>query len=442
MKITIVGAGKSGTAAAKLAIRLGYQVHLTESKASSNFENEIETLKSLGVRYEFGGHSSQFLKSCDLVVTSPGVPPHIHFIKEAEQKGIPIISELEFGWRHIKNKVIAITGTNGKTTTTSLITFILNNSGKKAIACGNIGTPVSELAGIIDDETILVVETSSYQLDRIVDFRPDVSLILNISPDHLAYHGTMENYISAKWKISSMQSAKNFLILNQDDETILKNIYPTGANVQYFSYSPVDWGIYVKGEHLYFKTADKEEFLMPVSELSLPGVHNVYNSMAAALASRAFEIKNEDIRDSLMKFQGVEHRLEYVRTLNGVDFVNDSKATNVNATWFALSSFNSPIIWIAGGRGDSNDYSLLDDVVRKNVKCIIAIGEEAESIFNHFCLTTRCIKESDLELAVLRAYENSERGEKIVFAPACKSFDMFLNYEHRGEVFKQIVNSL
>jgi UDP-N-acetylmuramoylalanine--D-glutamate ligase len=442
MKITIVGAGKSGIAAAKLAVKLGYTVCLSESKASSNFENEILLLKSLNIPYEFGGNTTHFLKKCDFVVTSPGVPPHSVLIKEAENRGIPVISELEFAWRNLKNPLISITGTNGKTTTTTLIAYILNNSGLKAIPCGNIGTPLSDLVGNVTDDTILVVETSSYQLDRCIDFKPDVAMILNISPDHLSYHGSIENYIKAKWKTSAMQNEKNLLILNQDDETILKNFFPKSVKVQNFSYSPVSWGIYVKGDYLVFKTADKEEELMPVAELSLPGIHNVYNSMAAALAARAFEVSNENIRDSLMKFQGVEHRLEQVRNINGIDFINDSKATNVNATWFALSSYKEPIVWIAGGRGDNNDYSLLDKTVEKNVSCIIAIGEEADNIFNHFCLSKRCIKEFDLESAVFRAYELAERGDKVVFTPACKSFDMFLNYEHRGEVFKQIVNSL
>lgn len=442
MKVTIVGAGKSGMAAVRLAVRLGYKVHLSESKASSSFENEIIELKSLGISYEFGGNTGLFLKDCDLVVLSPGVPPHTPIIKEAENKKIPIISELEFAWRHIENPVISITGTNGKTTTTALTAFILNNSGKKAIACGNIGTPLSDLVGKIDSDTILVIEASSYQLDKCVDFRPDVGIILNISPDHLAYHGSMEKYIQAKWKTSSMQCEKNLLILNRDDETISKNFFSNGQKVEYFSISPVDRGIYLKGDNLVFKTADKEEEVMPVSSLSLPGVHNIYNSMAAGLAARAFEVSNEDIRDSLMKFNGVEHRLEFVRSINGVDFINDSKATNINATWYALSSYKEPVIWIAGGRGDSNDYSQLDELVLHNVKCIVAIGEDADSIFNHFCLTKRCFKENDLESAVFRAYEQADRGEKVLFTPACKSFDMFMNFEHRGEVFKSIVNSL
>lgn len=443
MKVTIVGAGKSGMAAARLAVRLGYKVNLSESKAISNFENEITELKSLGINYEFGANSGTFLKNCDLVVISPGVPPHSTIIKEAESKNIAIISELEFAWRQLSNPIISITGTNGKTTTTSLTAFILNNSGKKAIACGNIGTPLSDLVGKIDNDTILVVESSSYQLDRCIEFKPDVSIILNISPDHLAYHGSMDKYINAKWKTSVMQCEKNLLILNRDDETISKNFFQTKAKVEYFSFSPVDRGIYIKGDYLVFKNADnKEEEFMSVLSLSLPGAHNAYNSMAAALAARAFEVKNEDIRDSLMKFHGVEHRLEFVRSLNGVDFINDSKATNINATWYALSSYKEPIIWIAGGRGDSNDYSQLDELVKKNVKCIIAIGEESDNIFNHFCLNARCFREDDLEAAVFRAYEQSDRGDKILFTPACKSFDMFMNFEHRGEVFKNIVKSL
>jgi UDP-N-acetylmuramoylalanine--D-glutamate ligase len=216
--------------------------------------------------------------------------------------------------------------------------------------------------------------------------------------------------------------------------------------------SPVDWGIYVKGGELVFRNRpaaglpdDKqieEEVLMLIDEIRIPGMHNAYNSMAAALAARAFEIRNEDIRDSLMAFQGVEHRLEHVAIIDGVEYINDSKATNINATWYALSSYDKPIIWIAGGRGDSNDYSALDELVQKNVKEIIAIGEEADAIFNHFCLAKRCLKENSLESAVFRAREDAESGDIVLFTPACKSFDMFMNYEHRGEVYKDIVSSL
>ena len=442
MKVTIVGAAKSGSAAAKLAVSLGYKVKLTESKNVDKFEKEYDNLKKLGVDCEFGLNSFKFLENCDLVITSPGVPPHSKFLHEAQKRGIEIISELEFAWRHSKNRAIAVTGTNGKTTTTALIEFILKNGGIKAIACGNIGTPLSELVYDADENTVFVIETSSYQLDRVKTFSPDVAVILNITPDHLTYHGSMDNYVESKWKITSSQSENNLLILNVDDETISQMNLKTCAKIAHLSQNPVGWGIYTKGDEIIFKTADKEEVLMLTGELSLPGIHNRYNSMAAALAARVFEIKNEDIRDSLMKFSGVEHRLEFVRTLNGIDFINDSKATNINATWYALSSYKQPIVWIAGGRGDNNNYAELDQVVEKNVSFIIAIGEEAQNIFNHFCTKKRCLIADDLRSAIAIAYENAEFGEKVLFTPACKSFDMFDNFEHRGEVFKEIVNSL
>lgn len=442
MNVTILGCGKSGIGAAKLAVSKGYKVKLTESRDIDKFQEEYEILKSLGVSCEFGLNSSKSLDHCDLLISSPGIHRNIKFFQEAEKKKIPIISEIEFAYRHTNSKIISITGTNGKTTTTSLIAYILNNAGKRAVACGNIGYTFSEAILDYPESTIFVVETSSYQLDLVSTFAPAISLILNISPDHQEYHKTMEDYILAKWKTSSFQNENNLLILNMDDDTISKNMYQTRAKIGYFSLNPVNWGIYHKEGGIYFKTADKEEFLMLTEQLSLPGVHNLYNSMAAALAVRAFEVRNEDIRDSLASFRGVEHRLENVRTINSIKFVNDSKATNINATWYALSSYNQPIVWIAGGRANGNDYSELDSLVKKNVKAIICIGEEKENIFNHYCTSVRCIKADDLDDAIYKAYESSESNDIILFSPACKSFDMFMNYEHRGEVFKSIVNNL
>jgi UDP-N-acetylmuramoylalanine--D-glutamate ligase len=291
------------------------------------------------------------------------------------------------------------------------------------------------------------VEASSYQLDRIVDFRPDVALLLNITPDHLSYHGTFEQYCQAKYKITLNQNEKNVLILNADNEPSLAAAVHSRAQILHFGVHPLQQGLYVTSGKMLIPRGQpdsqhKEEQLMMVDELRIPGIHNVYNSMAAALAARAFEIRNENIRDSLMSFAGVEHRLEYVRTFNGVDFINDSKATNINSTWYALSSYSKSLVWIAGGRGDNNDYSTLDDLVRQNVRCVIAIGEEADAIFNHFSSMVRCLKASSLEEAVHRAAEYSESGAITLFSPACKSFDMFANYEHRGQVFKEAVTAL
>lgn len=442
MNITIIGAGKSGIAAVKLAASQGHNVFLTESKDASFYPNEIELLDKLNINYEFGKNSEKALENSELIISSPGVPPKSWIIQEAEARQIPIVSELEYASQFIENPIIAITGTNGKTTTTSLITHIFNNSGRKAVSAGNIGTPLCDLVNKLSKDTVIVAEVSSFQLDRVKTFRPEVALILNLSPDHLYYHGDMESYSQAKFKISLNQNEKNLLILNGDDLATLEAEKISKAQIAKFSINPVERGIYIEDGLIKFKEMHKVEELMPVSELSLPGIHNAYNSMAAALAARAFEIRNENIRDSLMSFSGVEHRLEYVRSINGIDFVNDSKATNINATWFALSSFSKPLVWIAGGRGDSNEYSLLDGLVDKHVKSIIAIGEESDAIFNHFCLMKRCIKASDMNEAVREAYKEAEAGDIVLFTPACKSFDMFMNFEHRGEVFKQIVNEL
>lgn len=444
MNYTVIGAGKSGFAAAKLAATRGAHVFLTESKPREAFATEAAELAALGMRTEFGGHTEAALNGADCVITSPGVPPVSPILVAAEQRGVPVISELEFGWRHLSNPVVAITGTNGKTTTTALTAYILNQAGKTAVAAGNIGTPLSALVGNIAPDTIIVAEASSYQLDRIVDFRPDVAVILNITPDHLAYHGTFERYCRAKYNISRNQSEKDLLILNVDDAATAACAALSQARTEYIGMSPVGTGIYSNGTALILPDSlqHNEGKLMLYDELRLPGVHNCYNSMAAALSARAFEVRNENIRDSLMSFSGVEHRLEFVRMLDEVEYNNDSKATNVNATWYALSSYQSPIVWIAGGRGDNNDYTALDELVAKNVTCVVAIGEEADAIFEHFCLITRCKKASSLEEAVQVAAETASAGEIVLFSPACKSFDMFMNYEQRGQVFKQAVLSL
>ncbi len=445
MNISIIGAAKSGVSAAKLAARKGYNVFVSESKSSDQFKEEIKIFNELGIAYEFGGNSQKCLEKCDLIVTSPGVPSEINVFQQAEKKGLKIISELEFGRSFIpNNKLIAITGTNGKTTTTTLTNYLFNRSGRTSHAAGNIGIPISDLVDSIGENDLIVAELSSFQLDRIDKFRPDVAMILNITPDHLYYHKTFDNYRNAKFNICKNQTANDLLILNADDGESSAKYADTRGTICYFSQNPVEYGIYAKDGKMRVRLPNmqKEEEIMLISEIGLPGVHNAYNAMAAALAARVFEIKNENIRDCLMAFEGVEHRLEKVRVLDGVEYINDSKATNVNATWYALSSYNKPIVWIAGGRGDNNDYSLLDDVVKRNVQSIVAIGEEADAIFNHFSSMKRCQKAYSMEEAVQMARSQAESGEVVLFTPACKSFDWFLNYEHRGEVFKECVDSL
>jgi UDP-N-acetylmuramoylalanine--D-glutamate ligase len=442
MKYTVLGAAKSGVAAAILAKRTGNEVFVSEYKpASKNLEAQ-QTFIDQAIPCEFGEHSHRVFE-CDCIITSPGIKPSTPILHQAKERGIPVISELEFAYRHSRHTIVAITGTNGKTTTTALTAYILNKAGRKAIACGNIGTPMSAVVLDASPDTILVAECSSYQLDYTSTFAPHIAVFLNLTPDHLEYHGSVENYRAAKWKISANQSSSDILISCADDMEAAS--VPSNVKSSILSISaihPVQPGMFVRDGNLVFASTHNEEVLMPTRDLRLPGVHNVYNSMAAALAARCLEIRNEDLRDSLASFAGVEHRLEYVRTHHTTEFINDSKATNVNATWYALQSFSKPIILIAGGRGDNNDYSLLDDAVRSNVTCIVCLGEERDDIFDHFCTMVRCIKAESMEDAVHLAFDQALGDDIVLFSPACKSFDMFMNFEHRGEVFKDAVNSL
>lgn len=461
MKITVLGAAKSGFSAAILANKLGYEVFVSELGQKDKFLNEIKTFYELGISFEFGENTEKIL-DCDFVITSPGVPPSSYPMKILSEKNKEIISELEFAYQHLQNKenIIAITGTNGKTTTTSLIHHILSTAGKSAVLSGNIGIPLSDLVldlnnnqNNLSKDTIIVIEASSYQLDKIKNFAPKVGLLLNISPDHLAYHGDINNYVDAKWKISLNMNKNNFLILNNDDVTLINKLNSLGEEqnkftLKTFSINNTESDIYVENDHIIINSKQSleasintKEELMNIANLSLPGVHNLYNSLAAILAVRAFEVRNEDIRDALQSFKSVEHRLEFVNKINNITFVNDSKATNVNSTWYALSSYKQPIIWIAGGRGDNNNYNELNKLVKLNVKLIIAIGEEADSICNSFNHLVEVVKANDLKEAVYLSIDKGNSGDIALFSPSCKSFDMFANYEHRGRVFKDAVNS-
>jgi UDP-N-acetylmuramoylalanine--D-glutamate ligase len=449
MRVLIIGASKSGKAAALLAKQVGWDVFVTENQSAEKFSSTINDFENNNIEYEFGKNSLEKLDGTDLVITSPGVPRNADILIEAYNNEIEIISEIEFAYRNCKNPIIAITGTNGKTTTTALIEYILNNSGKKAIAAGNIGLPFADVVRMIktgenelNEKTIIVLEVSSYQLDRIKNFKPNVAIITNITPDHLKYHGSMKDYVETKWKISSNQNENDLLILNYDDEFLSKE-HIVKSKIEYFSLQSPIGGAFVRDSKIILKdNQHKEEGLMLVQHLSLPGKHNAYNSLAAILATRAFEVSNENLRDALKRFEGVNHRLEFVRSINDIRFINDSKATNVNSTWYALYSYNTPIVWIAGGRGDNNDYFQLDEPVKQNVKKIICIGEEKEALAQHFCTIKECVQFDTIEEAVFDAYHSAAPGDVVLFSPACKSFDMFLNFEHRGEVFVQLVNKL
>lgn len=441
MKVLIIGASSSGRASAILAKKLGYSVFVSESDNSEKFASTIMEFEKYWIEYEMGGNSIDNLNSCDLVVTSPGVPRQAPILIEANNRGIPIISEIEFAYQHCKNTIIAITGTNGKTTTTALIEHILNQSGIPAVAAGNIGKPFSEVITEYNPETIVVLEISSYQLDRIVHFHPHIAIITNITPDHLKYHETMEDYLATKWKIAMKQIPEDLLILNFDDNYLYKGNPNIQSRIEFFSLRDTRCKAFIRNNKIIIKQ-HKEEELMDISELAIPGVHNLYNSLAAVIAANAMGISNAALKQALMTFQGVNHRLEFVRILNGIKFINDSKATNINSAMYALDTFNEPIVWIAGGRADNNDYSQLDDLVATKVKKIICIGEEAEAIYSHYNSIKPSIICHTFPEAIWEAFESAQAGDVVLFSPACKSFDMFNNFEHRGNVFKEIVNKL
>ncbi|MDW8270833.1 MAG: UDP-N-acetylmuramoyl-L-alanine--D-glutamate ligase [Bacteroidota bacterium] len=443
---TVVGAGRSGIAAALLAGELGFEVFVTESKSLDKAKLQA-CFSAQNIDFELGTHSERALEA-DFAIVSPGIPPYAPIIQRLLKQNIPIIGELEFAARYALAPIVAITGTNGKTTTTALTAHILRCAGFNAIACGNIGQAFSDVvrqdrAGL-PYRRVYVVEASSYQLSLTSTFHPQVAVILNITPDHLDYHGTMEAYIQAKWKIFQNQTERDVLILCADDPNAAGASRHTQAHVEWFGLSPVERGMYCRPDDgwLVFVSSNTEAKLMHHRDLPLRGWHNVYNSMAAALAARAFEVTNENIRDSILSFTGIEHRLEHVRTVRGVEYINDSKATNVNATWYALTAFEQPIILLLGGRGEGNDYSLLDDLVRQKCRAIIAFGEEAPTIFNHFSIITRCIQVDSLASAVEHASSIAEPGDVVLLSPACKSFDQFINFEHRGTTFKELVYQL
>ena len=380
---------------------------------------------------------------CDFMVISPGVPSNAPVVQKAMELGIKVWSEIEVASWFCKAPIIAVTGTNGKTTTTSLIGHIFKTAGFKTIVAGNIGAPFSDFVLDADEGSIVVLEVSSFQLDHIENFKPKVAVLLNITPDHLDRYDSFGDYILSKFRIFKNQKEDDFAVYNYDDEIVQP--YVESLNVIKLPFSVRDklsCGGFIEDGYITLNFKNKKERILKMNNLRIRGIHNVYNSLAAALAARAMEVKDEIIRESLQSFEGVEHRLEFVREINGVKFINDSKATNVNSLWYALESFDEPIILIAGGRDKGNDYSKVYDLVKRKVKLIIAIGESKNKIYNEFKNLTNVIEVDSMEEAVKKAYENSVPGDVVLLSPACASFDMFRDYEHRGEVFKKLVNEL
>lgn len=445
---TIIGAARSGVAAAKLLKRKGCNVFLSDATKEENIGSAfLEEIRKNEIAHELGSHSSR-VYDADVMVVSPGVPQTSEVIQTALKKGIDVVSEIEAASWFCKGKVIAITGTNGKTTTTTLIGEMFRDAGYKTFVCGNIGIAFSDIVDQTDDKSIVVLETSSFQLDNIKTFRPFISILLNITPDHLDRYESFEKYIESKMRIAENQDKTDYFVFNYDDE-LVKNSTRMNPNVQQsaFSLNPavkdsVTTGAYLDNLDLVYFYYMGEENIIDTQNLIIKGQHNVYNAMASVISAKIFGIEKNYIKKTLENFKGVEHRLEYVRTLEGVKYYNDSKATNVNSVWYALKGFSEPLVLILGGKDKGNDYSQIEKEVKQHVKHIIAIGESRQKVYDYFNKILPVTIADTMEDAVSKAANNAAPGEVVLLSPACASFDMFDNYEHRGTEFKRIVNLL
>lgn len=441
-KISIIGAVRSGVGAAKLAKNLGAIPFVSDSGSQEKLKSSIEILKNEKIDFEIGTHSDKVF-DCDLMVVSPGVPSNANVIKDAGEKKIKIISEIEFASLFCKANVIAITGTNGKTTTTSLCGYLFNECGAKTYTAGNIGLAFSEIVLDAKADEYVSLEVSSFQLDLIDTFKPKVAMILNITPDHLnRYDNSVDKYAESKLRIFENQNAGDYLILNTDSELLNHYFKKTNSKTLFFSTTKkVSNGCYLDNQTVKFVRNDKEEFSCAVSDIFIQGEHNIQNAMAVIIAAKIFNLDNKKILEALKSFKGVEHRLELVREIEGIKFINDSKATNVDSVIVALKSFDEPIMLILGGQDKGNDYSMIENLVVEKVKKIYAIGSSAEKVFNYFHKKVKTEIKKDLEEVINAALSEARSGDVVLLSPACASFDMFDNYEHRGKVFKEIVNS-
>jgi len=442
-RVSIIGAVRSGVGAAKLVKKSGGIPFVSDISDEFKLKDSISKLKEEKIDFETGGHSDK-VYDCELMVVSPGVPSDAEVLIEGERRNIKIISELELAGRFCKGQIVAVTGTNGKTTTTALCGHLFNMSGHKTYTAGNIGVAFSEIALNVKENEFVALEVSSFQLDLIDEFKPKAAMILNITPDHLNRYGNkFENYVASKFRIYKNQDESDYLILNKDDQAISENITPRKSKSFYFSLNEVlNNGCYKSDDQLIFNKESKLEFALPVNEMQIKGDHNAANAMAVITAAKIFDFDNEKIKEGLRTFKGVEHRLELVREIGGVKYINDSKATNVDSVWYALQSFDEPIFLILGGQDKGNNYERIKNLVEDKVKKVFAIGSSAEKVFNFFHSTVKVELKVSLEEAVNSASKEAKSGEVVLLSPACASFDMFDNYEHRGKVFKEAVNIL
>ena len=440
-KIVVLGGGESGCGAAILAQQKGFEVFVSDiGKVKDKYKN---VLTQYEIEWEELKHSEDRIFQAYTVIKSPGIPETIPLILDLKKKGIQVISEIEFAAQYTESKIIAITGSNGKTTTTLLIGHMLKKAGYDVGVAGNVGDSFA-LQVATNPHDIYVLELSSFQLDGIVNFKPNIAILLNITPDHLdRYNNDMKNYIESKFKISMNQQNNDFFIYCSDDQNIQEDIQKTRAQKLPFSIkSNHQLGASLIDDELIIN-ADNKPFNMNIQQLALQGKHNIYNSMAAAISGRILDLSKDIIRESLMDFKNVEHRLERVIKVHGIEFINDSKATNVNSSWYALESMTKPVIWIVGGVDKGNDYTSLLELAEDKVKAIICLGDQVDAIKEAFeGRVSEMAYANSMKDAVNLSYHLGAKGDVVLLSPACASFDLFENYEHRGSEFKKSVRSL
>jgi UDP-N-acetylmuramoylalanine--D-glutamate ligase len=442
-KIVVLGAGESGVGAAILARKKGMEAWVSDKgKIKPQY---VDMLKKEAIPYEEGTHSEDMILNADEVIKSPGIPENAPLIQKLKAKSIPVISEIEFASRYTNAKLICITGSNGKTTTTLLTYHIFKKAGLNVGLAGNVGKSFAYQVAT-ENFDYYVLELSSFQLDDMYKFRADVSILLNVTPDHLdRYNYKFEDYIESKFKIVQNQTSQDSFIYCLDDEVTRKEVEKRNIPAKKYPFSitqVVEEGGSLQNQEIVLNV-NKSHFSMPANRLSLPGKHNIYNSMAAGIAAKVMDIRKDSIRESLADFQNIEHRLEFVATIHGVEFINDSKATNVNSAWYALESMTRPVVWIVGGTDKGNDYTILQELVKEKVHTIVCLGKDNRKIISAFSTIVPFITEATTaKEAVMKALKASKHGDTVLLSPACASFDLFVNYEDRGNQFKQAVREL
>ena len=442
-RIVILGAGESGTGAAILAKHKGFDVFVSDLHNIQPRYKEL--LFAHDIQYEEGRHTDEIVLDANEIIKSPGIPDSSPIIQSIKKKGIRIISEIEFAGRFTKAKKICITGSNGKTTTTSLIHHMMKKAGMNVGIAGNIGNSFA-MQVVNDEYDYYVIELSSFQLDGVYDFKADIAILLNITPDHLDRYGyNMQGYVEAKFKILQNLKEDEYFIFCSDDEITIKELERIVTKAKTLSFSlkkEKREGAYISDNNMQIEFEDID-FTMSLDELGLKGQHNIYNSMAAGITGNVLKIRKEIIRESLMDFKGVEHRLEPVVKVHGIDFINDSKATNVNSTWYALECMKSNVVWIAGGIDKGNDYNELKELAGSKVKALVCLGKDNDKLKESFEGIVPTIVETDtMKDAVRSAYYLATDGDTVLLSPACASFDLFENYEDRGKQFKNAVKEL